>query len=95
MEARIGDVIEDYCTQCGHLLDHSIAALVNGQVVKVSCRTCHREHAYKHGQEPKRKKTQAKQSAFEQVLAGILATQSGEAPAASPPANPRKTRRNK
>ncbi len=94
MQARLGDIIEDYCPHCGHLLDHSIAALVNGDVVKVLCRTCNREHAYKHGREPERKKASARQSAFDQVLAGILATQAGEAPSPkAPPARGRKPRK--
>lgn len=69
------------------MLDHSIAALVNGEVVKVLCRTCNREHTYKHGQAPKRKQS-AKPSAFEQVLAGILGPQSEVAAPEKPPVRP-------
>ncbi len=72
---RLGDTLEDYCLNCRRLLDHAVAALVNDQPVKVVCRTCGREHDFKHGQLPVRKQKLAKVSAFDQVLAGILATQ--------------------
>ncbi len=87
MSLRLGDTLEDYCLNCRRLLDHAVAALVNDQPVKVVCRTCGREHDYKHGQIPVRKQKQAKVSAFDQVLAGILATQPA-APEVKP--NPRK-----
>lgn len=88
MESRLGDIIEDHCSRCTRLTDHSIVAVVNGDVVKVRCRTCNHEHPYRHGESPKRKKSAEKQSAFDAVLAGILATQ----PQSQGPAPERKAR---
>ncbi len=88
MAPRLGDIIEDHCSRCTRLTDHSIVAVVNDEVVKVRCRTCNHEHPYRHGRSPKRKPA-AKQSAFDQVLAGILAAQ----PPPPPPPAPKPRRR--
>lgn len=71
---RLGDIVEDHCGRCRRLTDHSIVAVVNGEVVKVRCRTCNHDQDFRHGEGPARKPT-AKPSAFDQVLAGILASQ--------------------
>lgn len=91
MEPRLGDIIEDHCSRCTRLTDHSVVAAVGGEVVKVRCRTCNHEHPYRHGQSPKKKAT-GKLSAFDQVLAGILASQPATPPAAPAP-KPRSRRR--
>lgn len=76
MDVRVGDVLDDYCSRCKRLTHHSVMALVKGEVVRVNCRTCNRDHDYKHGKVPEpRRKTRA--SAFDQVLAGIIADQQG------------------
>lgn len=76
MEIRVGDVLDDYCSRCKLLTDHSVMAMVHGEVVKVNCRTCNRDHAYKGGKLPGTR-GKAKISAYAQVLAGIV----GEPPA--------------
>ena len=88
MPTRLGDVIEDHCSRCTRLTDHSVVAMMNDDVVKVRCRTCNHEHAYKHGR-GSRKQPLDKKSAFDQVLAGILADQVGEDPATAPPTRQR------
>ncbi len=80
MEQRIGDTVEDHCTRCARLTDHSIVAMVEGAVAKVQCRTCGTEHAYRHGKGGRHKAT-GKQAAFNAVLAGIL----GESAPTDPP----------
>lgn len=67
---RIGEVEDDYCTSCHLLLSHDIASIVNGQIAKTTCRTCHNTHDYKQGKIPKRpaKKVETKQSLMDQVL---------------------------
>ena len=92
---RLGDIIDDYCSRCRLLTNHSIAALVGEEVKKVICRTCQHSHDYRHGKGGQKKKQ--KQSAYEQVLASVLAGKSVEsvarpAEAAQPsrvPARPR------
>ncbi|HVA00610.1 MAG TPA: hypothetical protein VMV34_03045 [Terriglobia bacterium] len=75
---RLGDLIDDYCPRCKHLLNHAIASFVGDKVAKVICQTCFTEHAYTEGKE-KKKAPKSGSTAFEQVLSKV-------APAADPPA---------
>lgn len=67
---RIGEVEDDYCTSCHLLLSHDISSIVNGEIAKTTCRTCHNTHDYKQGKIPKRspKKVETKRSLMDQVL---------------------------
>lgn len=67
---RLGDLIDDYCPRCRLLLNHAIASMVDGKVVKVICQTCYSEHAYQHGQGGK-KKAGPRTTLFDQVLAKV------------------------
>lgn len=67
-ELRLGDLIDDHCPRCRLLLNHAIASMVDGHVVKVICQTCYSEHAYQHGQGGK-KKAGPRATLFDQVLA--------------------------
>ena len=69
---RLGDVIDDYCPRCRLLMNHDVASLFDGAVAKVTCRTCHNTHDYRHAQVPaKRKAKNEKVNLIEQVLAGM------------------------
>jgi hypothetical protein len=46
-EYSIGDILEAYCSRCRLNLDVSIAALMEGVVQKVMCRTCGNEVKYR------------------------------------------------
>ena len=83
---RLGDVIDDYCPRCRLLLNHDISSLSDGQVAKVTCRTCHNLHDYRHAQVPTRRKSKKddKQSLMDQVLASMPPVPTP--PAAPPPA---------
>lgn len=89
MPQRLGDIIEDHCSRCTRLTDHSIVAIVNGEVVKVRCRTCQHEHIFRRGHGARKRsldRAMDKKAAFDAVLAGILAGQPVEsAPPADPP----------
>ena len=89
-EPRLGDVIDDYCPTCRLLLNHDVAALLNGSVAKVTCRTCHNTHDFKNAQvPPKRKSKKAEpKSLVEQVLASLPVPSAPAAPLdpAPPPA---------
>ena len=78
---RLGDIIDDYCPRCRLLTNHSVMALVGDEVKKVICRTCNHTHDFKHGQGAEKKKPSKKQSAYEQVLASVMAGKTTEAPA--------------
>jgi hypothetical protein len=43
MSHTIGDIVDIYCTRCRLNLDGSIAALEDGVIKKVTCRTCWNE----------------------------------------------------
>jgi len=89
---RLGDVIDDYCPRCRLLLNHDISSMSAGDVAKVTCRTCHNIHDYRHAQVPTRRKTKKddKQSLMDQVLASLPQVPAPPAAPAAPP--PRKRR---
>lgn len=74
MAYRVGDEMDDYCTRCHRLTNHTVAALVGAEVATATCRTCGFQHRYKGGKAPARA-AKAKASAFDQVLAGILGSE--------------------
>jgi hypothetical protein len=73
-DPRLGDLIDDYCPRCRLLLNHAVASMVDGHVVKVICQTCYSEHAYQRGQGGK-KKTGPRATLFDQVLAKVSSTE--------------------
>jgi len=84
---RLGDVIDDYCPTCGLLLNHDVTSLFGDEVAKVTCRTCHNTHDYRHAQVPAKRtgrKKDDKKSLMEQVLASM--PKPPEPPSAPPPA---------
>ena len=70
---RLGDVIDDYCPRCRLLLNHDVTSLFEGEVAKVTCRTCHNAHDYRHAQVPTKRKSKKgdKKTLMEQVLASM------------------------
>jgi mono/diheme cytochrome c family protein len=77
---RLGDVIDDYCPRCKLLLNHAVASLVEGSVVKVVCQTCHTEHPFKNATVPPKKKSGPKASLMDQVLAKVAPVATDPAP---------------
>lgn len=90
---RLGDIIDDYCSRCHMLTNNAVEAMMGDSVVKVRCRTCNYSHNYRQGKAPEGKKPRktSKQSAYEQVLASVLAGKNLEAaePAKHPARPPR------
>lgn len=68
MRMRIGDYVDDYCSRCKRSTDHSVAALLGENPVKVICRTCNTEHKYR-GNKGSKEMTAAE--AFQKVLASV------------------------
>ncbi len=79
-EFRLGDVIDDHCTKCRLLTNHSIMAIVNGEVAKVQCRTCYHEHNFRHGKGGTKKKSTKKADLFDAVLSKVKGGPSIEPP---------------
>lgn len=71
-DIELGDMIDDYCTKCKLIMNHSVVAIVEEEVKKVRCLTCLTEHPYRKGKGG-RKKEDAK-SLFDQVLAKVTRT---------------------
>jgi len=95
---RLGDVIDDYCPRCKLLLNHAVASMVEGNVVKTVCQTCHSEHPYKNAAVPPKKRSGPKAALLDQVLAKVAPAALDPAPAEIPPepeepAEPRKKKR--
>ena len=88
---RLGDELDDYCTRCHLLTNHSVVAIVEDAVKKVRCRTCNHEHDYRQGQGGQKKTKKA--SAYEQVLASVLAGKEGTVPVQPAPAPVRRRTR--
>ena len=88
---RLGDVIDDYCPRCRLLLNHDIASLSNGEVAKVTCRTCFNTHDYRHAQVPTRRKT--KKAETKSLMEQVLASMPPLPQPPPPPANPARKRR--
>jgi hypothetical protein len=88
---RLGDVIDDYCPRCRLLLNHDVSSLFGIEVAKVTCRTCHNTHDYRHAQVPakRRSKKEDKKSLIEQVLASMPLPPEPP-PVPVPPALPRR-----
>ncbi len=74
---RLGDVIDDYCTRCGLLMNHGVVGMIGDEVRKVRCNTCMYEHVYKHARLPKRKRDATKKL-FNEVLRGLGREESTE-----------------
>ena len=71
---RLGDVIDDYCPRCRLLLNHDVTSLFGDAVAKVTCRTCHNAHDYRHAQVPPKRRSAQKpdnKSLMDQVLASM------------------------
>jgi hypothetical protein len=71
-------------------LNHDVTSLFEGEVAKVTCRTCHNAHDYRHAQVPtRRSKKNDKKTLLEQVLASMPKPPE---PPPAPPAPARKKR---
>jgi hypothetical protein len=75
MDARLGDVIDDFCVKCRRLTNHSVVSLLNGAAAKVRCRTCYSDHDYRNEQAPPSKKDLKKAELFNAVLSGVAPPQ--------------------
>jgi hypothetical protein len=99
-EARLGDIIDDFCVKCRRLTNHAIVSLLEAKAAKVRCRTCYSDHDYRNEQAPPSKKDLKKAALFAEVLASAVpeaaAAAAAPAPEEPPPAaEPKRTRTKK
>ncbi len=67
-EARLGDVIDDFCIKCKRIMNHAVVSTLEGQPAKVRCRTCYNDHDYRHELAPPPKVDPRKAALFQEVL---------------------------
>jgi len=70
-ELRLGDIIDDHCSRCRLLTNHSIVSILNGEPAKVHCRTCYFEHDYRQGKPAPKKPSSKKAKLYDAVLSSI------------------------
>jgi hypothetical protein len=70
-ELRLGDVVDDHCSRCHMVTNHSIVAIVSNEPAVVRCRTCSNEHKFRKGKSGAKKKASKKAELFDQVLSKI------------------------
>ena len=78
-EARLGDVIDDFCVKCKRIMNHSVVSIVGTDPAKVRCRTCYNDHDYRHEQAPPPKVDSRKAALFNEVLAKVQPAGAAEA----------------
>ena len=66
-EYRLGDIIDDYCTRCKSVMNHSVVSLVSGNPARTECRTCYTAHKYRRARGGRKRPT-SKDDLFNQVL---------------------------
>ena len=88
---RLGDVIDDYCPRCRLLLNHDIATLADGKVVKATCRTCYNTHDFRNAQVPTRRKSRKDDA--KTLMSQVLESMPVPPTTPPPPAAPVKKRR--
>jgi len=69
-DLRLGDVIDDHCSKCRLVTNHSVVSFVDGTAARTQCRTCGSEHKYRHAKGG-RKKSSSKADLFAEVLSKI------------------------
>lgn len=69
-ELRLGDVIDDHCSKCRLVTNHSVVSIVDGEPARTKCRTCDSEHRYRKAKGG-RKKPSSKADLFAEVLSRI------------------------
>jgi hypothetical protein len=67
--SRLGDDIDDYCSRCQRITDHSIVAMARDEQEKTRCRTWNYEQKYRRNKGGR--KEMSAQEAFQKVLASV------------------------
>ena len=92
--ARLGDVVDDWCSRCRLLMNHGVVGMVGSEIKKVRCKTCQFEHPYRQGRsgKPHDRKKREMQKLFNEVLMRQKSPAGAESPQHKPPVTGRKVR---
>ena len=66
-EHRVGDIVDDYCTRCKSVMNHSVVSVVDGKPARTECRTCYSAHKYRNARGGKGQPG-SKRDLFDEVL---------------------------
>jgi hypothetical protein len=72
---RLGDIVDDYCPRERRITNHAIVALVGDSIRQTRCSTCDADHVYKQGKVPRRRKKDAPDALYEEVLTDLTGGQ--------------------
>lgn len=64
---RLGDIVDDYCSRCKAVMNHSIVSLLQGKIARTECRTCYSSHKYRRAKGA-RQRASTKSDLFDEVL---------------------------
>lgn len=67
---RLGDIIDDYCSRCKAVMNHSVVSLLDRKPARTECRTCFSAHKYRNAKGG-RKKAASKEDLFNAILSDI------------------------
>jgi hypothetical protein len=68
---RLGDILDDYCPRERRVTNHAVVAMIEDEIKQTRCTTCDAEHAYKGARVPRRRKKDAPDALYKEVLAGL------------------------
>lgn len=66
-EHRVGDIVDDYCTRCKSVMNHSVVSVLDGEPARTECRTCYSSHKYRHARGGK-EQPGSKRDLFDEIL---------------------------
>lgn len=68
---RVGDTVDDYCPRERRVTNHAIVAMIEDAIRQTRCATCDAEHPFKGGSAPRRRRKDAPDALYNEVLSGM------------------------
>jgi hypothetical protein len=68
---RVGDTVDDYCPRERRVTNHAIVAMIEDEIRQTRCATCDAEHPFKGGSAPRRRRKDAPETLYNEVLSGM------------------------
>lgn len=68
---RVGDTVDDYCPRERRVTNHAVVAMIDDEIRQTRCATCHAEHRFKGGSAPRRRRKDAPDALYNEVLSGM------------------------
>jgi hypothetical protein len=84
---RVGDTVDDYCPRERRVTNHAIVAMIEDEIRQTRCTACDAEHPFKGGSAPRRRRKDAPEALYNEVLSG-MSDQPDARVSATPPSAP-------